>query len=113
MPSTTTYQEGDLLLIGFPFSSGSQVKTRPAMVVLDTGDDDDVVVVRVTTQHHQTPYDISLAEWQGAGLLAPSTVRLHKTATLEKNLIRRKLGQLQPADRANVAAIMRQTYGQW
>ncbi|MBW3597309.1 MAG: type II toxin-antitoxin system PemK/MazF family toxin [Planctomycetes bacterium] len=111
MPSTT-YQAGDLLLIGFPFSGGAQVKTRPAMVVLDTGDDD-VLVARVTTQHHQSPYDVPLADWQGAGLLSASTVRLHKLATLEKTLVRRMLGRLQPADRANVAAVMQQTYGQW
>jgi mRNA interferase MazF len=112
MPSTTIYQLGDLLLIGFPFSSGSQVKTRPAMVVLDTGDDD-VLVARVTTQQHSTPCDVSLADWQGAGLLAASWVRLHKLATLEKSLVRRQLGHVQPTDRANVAAVLQQTYGQW
>jgi mRNA interferase MazF len=82
------------------------------MVVLDSGDDD-VVVARVTTQQHRAPYDVSLADWQAAGLLAASTVRLHKVATLEKTLIRRKLGELQPADRASVATIVRNTYGQW
>lgn len=51
MPSTMTYQPGDLLLIGFPFSGGSQVKTRPAMVVLDSGDADVVVPV---SQHNIT-----------------------------------------------------------
>ena len=98
--------------IEFPFSGSSQVKARPAMVVLDTGDDD-LVVARVTTAQHQTPYDVSIGDWQGAGLLAPSTVRLHKVATLEKTLIRRQLGQLQPADRAKVAAVLNRTYGRW
>ncbi|MBI2477816.1 MAG: type II toxin-antitoxin system PemK/MazF family toxin [Planctomycetia bacterium] len=112
MPSTTTYQPGDLLLIAFPFSGGSQIKTRPALVVLDASDDD-VVVARITTQPHHTPYDVLLADWHNAGLLAPSTVRLHKVATLEKTLIRRKLGELQSADRANIAAVLRTMYGQW
>ena len=112
MPSTTTYQPGSLLLIGFPFSGGSGVKTRPAMVVLDSGDDD-VVVARVTTQQHSTPYDVSLTDWQAAGLLAASTVRLHKLATLEKTLIRRKLGELQPTDRASVATVLQNMYGPW
>lgn len=112
MASTTTYQPGDLLLIGFPFSTGSQARTRPAMVLLDSGDDD-VVVARVTTRPQNTSFDVSIADWQAAGLLAPSIVRLHKVATLEKTLIRRKLGQLQSADRQNVVATLQQAYGQW
>jgi len=103
---------GDLVLIAFPFSGGTQAKTRPAMVVLDGGDDD-VVVARVTTQLHQTSFDVSLGDWQGAGLLAASVVRLHKLATLEKQLIRRKLGRLQAADRANVTSVLKSSYGSW
>lgn len=112
MPSTTNYQKGDLVLVAFPFSGGSQVKLRPAMVVLDTGDDD-VLLARITTQLHSTPYDVALNEWQASGLLAVSVVRLHKLATLEKRLIRRTLGQLQPADRGNVTAALQQTLTNW
>ena len=49
----TVYQAGDVVLVAFPFSSGSSVKARPALVVLDTGDSD-VVVARITTQLRQT-----------------------------------------------------------
>jgi mRNA interferase MazF len=112
MPSTTNYQKGDFVLIAFPFSGGAQMKVRPAMVVLDTGDDD-VLVARVTTQRQSTPYDVRLAQWQASGLLAASLVRLHKLATLEKRLIRRILGQLQSADRTNVAASLQQVFGNW
>src|SRR5437870_1515492 len=40
MPSTTNYQRGDFVLIDFPFSGASQTKPRPAMVLLDTSDND-------------------------------------------------------------------------
>lgn len=112
MPSTMTYQKGDILLIAFPQTGSSQTKMRPALVVLDTGDHD-VVVARITTQPYQTPYDVALSEWKATGLLAASVVRLHKLATLEKSLIKKMLGQLQPADQPNVADTMKQTYGQW
>jgi mRNA interferase MazF len=108
----TVYEAGDVVLVAFPFSSASSLKARPALVVLDTGDND-VVVARVTTQLHRTPCDVSLTDWQGAGLLAPSTVRLHKLATLEKGLVHRALGTLQPADRTAIAAVLRQTFGNW
>lgn len=112
MPSTTNYQPGELVLVTFPFAGSTQTKNRPALVILDTGNAD-VVVARVTTQMHQTPYDLPITDWQGAGLLAPSVVRLHKLATLEKALIRRRLGKLQQPDHQRVSALMRQTYGSW
>ena len=112
MPSTTNYQAGDLILVDFPFAGGKQVKTRPALVILDTGDAD-VVAARVTIQAAVVSKDVPITDWQGAGLLAASIVRLHKLATLEKSLIRRVLGSLQSADRNQVSAVMKQLYGTW
>ena len=112
MPSTTNYQKGDLVLIDFPFSGGPQVKARPAMVVLDSGDQD-VLVARVTTHSQSTSFDLPLAQWQAGGLLAKSWVRLHKLATLEKRLVRRTLGQVHPADRAKIAAVLHQAFSNW
>jgi mRNA interferase MazF len=93
MPSTTSYQPGDLVLVEFPFT-GSGTKLRPALVVLDSGDAD-VLMARVTTQHQATPYDIQVTDWRQAGLLAPSFIRLHKLATLSKARIQRRLGALE------------------
>jgi mRNA interferase MazF len=106
------YQPGDLVLVAFPYTEGTRASNRPALVILDTGNDD-IVAARVTTQMHQTPYDVSISGWQESGLLAASVVRLHKLATLEKELIRRRLGHLQRADRQRVSALMQQVYGTW
>jgi mRNA interferase MazF len=76
MPSTISYQAGDVVLVDFPFTVSGQGKPRPALVILDTGDAD-VLLARVTTQSRATPYDVTLAGWAQAGLLAPSIVRLH------------------------------------
>lgn len=108
----TNFPPGDLVLVTFPYTEGTRASNRPALVILDTGNAD-VLVARVTTQTHETPHDVSIAEWQGSGLLAPSVVRLHKLATLEKSLIRRRLGHLQPADRQRISALMQQVYGPW
>jgi mRNA interferase MazF len=108
----TSYQPGDLVLVGFPFAGGTQSKLRPALVVLDTGDAD-VVVARVTTQLYQTLHDVFLHDWNAAGLAAPSVVRTHKLATIEKGLIRRVLGRLRRSDRQRVAEVVRQTYASW
>src|SRR5437588_8585715 len=105
MPSTTNYQPGNLILVDFPFAGGRQAKTRPALVILDTGDAD-LVVARVTTQSVSASLDVPITDWQGAGLLAASMVRLHKLATLEKPLVHRVLGSPQQSDRNQVPAVM-------
>ncbi len=106
------YQPGDLVLVAFPFSGGGQAKNRPAMVIVDTGDAD-VVVARVTTQSAPAKQDLPIKDWRGAGLLAPSTVRLHKLATLEKSLVQRRLGTVQSVDRTMIAAAVHRIYGTW
>ena len=110
--STTNFQIGDLLLVDFPFTTTGPGKPRPALVILDTGDAD-VVLARVTSQPHASPYDISISAWQQAGLLVPSTVRLHKVATIAKNRVYRHLGSLVAADRQSVASALRQIAAAW
>jgi len=78
--------------------------------VLDTGDAD-LVVARVTTQLHSTANHVSLHGWAGAGLIAPSVVRLHKLATLDKSLVRARLGRLGPEDARRTMTVLRRLYG--
>ena len=108
----TSYQKGDLLLVTFPFADVGQSKRRPAMVVADTGDSD-VLLARVTTQSSRDVFDVELVEWKAAGLLAPSVVRLHKLATINKSLVGKRLGTLAASDRKNVATILAQFYATW
>jgi len=108
----TTYRPGELLLVVFPFVGSLQGKTRPALALLDTGDAD-VVLARITSQSAGTPSDIVLQDWQGAGLLGPSVIRLHKIVTSEKNQVIRRIGALQPADHQQVAAVLGPTFGKW
>ncbi len=91
------YQPGTVVLLTLPFSDAATFKLRPALVLLDIGDDD-ILVSRITSQMVQTAFDIEILEWQQAGLMRPSVVRLHKVNTVEKSLINRQLGILQPND---------------
>ena len=91
------FSSGEVVLMSFPFFSFAGMRRRPALVLLDTGDED-VVVARITSQAIRDAFDVELSEWREAGLLLPSVVRLHKLATLEKNMVDRKLGVLMTED---------------
>jgi len=102
------YAAGDVVLLEFRFTDTAGSKRRPALILLDTGDDD-IVVARVTGQLSAAPQDVTLDEWQQAGLLLPSVVRLHKIATLQQRLVDKKLGRLTPGDWSRVVLTLRQT----
>jgi mRNA interferase MazF len=108
----TTFGPGDLVLVDFPFVSGAASIVRPALVILDVGDSD-VVLARVTTQVHQSPHDVAISDWRGAGLRAASYIRLHKLVTADKSAIIRRLGALLGPDRQQVSAILKSTFSAW
>jgi len=62
-------------------------------VLYDEGDED-VVVARITTRPARCKSDLALTDWESAGLLAPSVVRLGKIATIKKSLVDKRLGAL-------------------
>ena len=100
------YRRGEVVLLSFPFTSGDEYRKRPALVLLDTGDED-LVVARITSQIVRTTFDVIITDWQGSGLLLPSIVRLDKLATLEKRLVERRLGELALDDSSRVEEVLR------
>lgn len=107
-----TYDPGEVVLVSFPFADLVGTKRRPALVLVDTGDDD-VIVARVTSERVQSGYDVELTDWQEAGLVLPSVARLHKLATLEKRLIERRMGRLSEGDMTRVQQGMRALWEPW
>jgi len=103
------YLPDEIVLLSFPFADATRVKRRPALVLLETGDED-IVVARVTSQVARGPFDVELVEWRQAGLLLPSVVRVHKVATMEKRLVERRLGALTAGDWARVRAVIQQLW---
>ena len=103
------YNPSEIILLTFLFSNPLERKRRPALVLFDTGDDD-LIVARITSQITKTEFDVEILEWQKAGLLVPSVARIHKLATLEKNLVERKLGSLIQEDWAQVKMRIQQLW---
>jgi mRNA interferase MazF len=105
------FETGDVVLLMFPYTAAAGAKQRPALVLLDAGDDD-ILVARVTTQPATSRFDATILGWSAAGLLAPSTVRLHKLASVEKGLGRRRLGRLRESDWNSARSVLRQILGE-
>jgi mRNA interferase MazF len=108
----TSFLPGEIILVNEPFTTGSALKLRPGVVLFDVGDDD-VVVARITRRKPSHPYDIPIIRWQEAGLLAPSTVRLHKLLTSEKALVGKRVGQMAPEDLDAIRRMLRLLFSGW
>jgi mRNA interferase MazF len=84
---------GDIVLLKFPFTDGNSFKKRPALVINDYNDDD-VIVSRITSKIYNSPQDIFIDQWEACGLQLPSVIRVHKIATLEKQLVETVIGKI-------------------
>jgi len=99
------YQPGDVVLLSFPVPGANAVRHRPALVLVDTGEEH-VVVARVTSSPALDAWDVQVLAWQEAGLLLPSTISVHLVATLDRYLVERTLGSLARSDWAQVRAAL-------
>lgn len=96
------FQRGEVVLIPFPYSDLSAVKTRPAVVVnsdLYHAIRPEILVTYVSSQVAQAHplIDYVLRDWAVAGLPKPSFVR-PKVAAIEPSLVVHRVGVLSTHD---------------
>ena len=118
MPSTTTYDGGEVVVVNVLFSSQSGFKPRPAVVVSTNNfhrDLPDVIVCPISSQpqHYAQPGSggCPLVHWKGVGLRYPSTVRVSNIVAVEKTIIKRVLGMLSDDDLDQVRKRLRHAFG--
>ena len=84
-------KKGDIILIPFPFSDFSSLKTRPALVLLS--DQLDVTVAFITSKVvKQEINDLEIKPSSENGLKVDSLIKLSKLATIDKELALGELG---------------------
>ena len=98
----TAFEFGDVVLVRFPFTDQSATKQRPAVVVSSAAYHrarPDVLIMAITSQARARPAlgEAPIQRWQQAGLIKPSVFK-PLLATVERSLIRRRLGRLEPED---------------
>jgi mRNA interferase MazF len=92
--------KGDIVLVNFPFTDLSQTKLRPALVLWLSSTGNDVTLCAITSQNvsnlnsEEFALDASDAEFTSTGLRVSSQVIVTRIATLNRQLIVRKLGKL-------------------
>jgi mRNA interferase MazF len=118
MPSTTTYERGQVVVVNVPFTGQAGSKPRPALVVSVEAFHRkllDVIVCPISSQprYYQKPGpgDHALQHWKAVGLRHPSTARISNILAVEKKLIKRVLGKLHHEDLARIECGLREAFG--
>jgi mRNA-degrading endonuclease toxin of MazEF toxin-antitoxin module len=102
-------QPGDIVLIRIEFHQRPGGKLRPAVILLDSADED-FVAAPITSHSRVSDFDVPIHQWHEAGLNTPSTIRAHKLTVLAKDGIVRRLGELGGPDRTALREVLRRTF---
>lgn len=105
--SGTTFEQGDVVLLSFPFSDLSATKQRPAMVLTNAtynGASSDVLVCAITSNLANASHSVLIESKDMAtgALVATSRVKADKVFTAEQAIIKKRVGRLKPAIVASV-----------
>ena len=102
-----TYQQGDIVVVNFPFTDISQTKRRPALVLSNetinkTGD---YLLVMITSQFKPDGLSLPIAavDYTGQSLPLPSYVRVYKVFLLNESLILHRYSAVHHSFRQSVA----------
>jgi mRNA interferase MazF len=98
----TAFEFGDVVLVPFPFTDQSARKQPPAAVISSEAyhrSRPDVLIMAITSQARLRPAigEAPIRRWKEAGLIKPSALK-PVIATVERSLVRRRLGRLEPGD---------------
>jgi mRNA interferase MazF len=93
------FEQGEILLISFPFSDLSTTKRRPVLVLSKKSHNDksdDFVCCGITSNLQNKKFSIILSssDLQHGEIPKTSRIKFNKIFTLEKRLAMRKLGQI-------------------
>lgn len=115
MPSMTSYDFGDVVLVAFPFTNLQATKKRPAVVISRQSyqqNRPDVILMAITSQIRQplATGEAVLHDWQAAGLAKPSVFK-PLIATLEQTQIVKVMGKLSNADHETLGKLLQDILG--
>lgn len=93
------YEQGDILIIPFPFTDLTGIKQRPAVVI---SNDDynkseiDIVVCAITSNLEDSNHGVTLEKKDllSGFIVLKSLIKVDKIISVDKNIIRKKIAKI-------------------
>lgn len=111
MKSGTRFRQADIILVPFPFSDLSGAKKRPVLIISNNdynNNHSDLVTCGITSNILDREYSVlinneNLAE---GNLPITSIIKTDKLFTLDKSIVQKKIGRLNPQTFNHVKKIL-------
>jgi|SRR3989344_4719192 len=89
------FVKGDILVIEFPYSDLKDTKRRPVLI-LKVPKGEDIIVAQITSESYEKPVEIIIKkeDFKRGRLNRDSYIRIDKIASIEKSLIKYRIGSL-------------------
>lgn len=109
--SVSTYIQGTIVNVEYPFHDKADSKMRPAIVVSYDAEHTVMALLQVTSHAPRTQYDYTIREYDGTGLTkTPSVVRCDCLFLVPNTEMLQKKGTLSRADLNAVTILYKQAY---
>src|ERR1039458_7068001 len=115
MPSTTSYRQGDIVLVSFPFTDLTATKKRPALVISPDSVNQlnqDLILAAITSHITEDQHGLPLQEsdFLEGKLPKKSMLKLTKIFTMHSTRLVKKIGSLKPTKTDQVLSQVRQIF---
>ena len=102
MRSSCDFFRWDIWIAKVKYEDSEEVKVRPVLIV--NGMERCVLSLKITSHTPRESFDgeYQVVEWEKAGLIKPSTIRIGKRIILPEEAFIKKIGRLTDIDRTNV-----------
>jgi mRNA interferase MazF len=89
------FVRGDIIILEFPFSNLIQSKRRPSLII-KVPKGDDLIVCQITGKSYEASVEIPITkqDFYKGSLKVDSYLRLDKIFSIEKSLVKYKVGRL-------------------
>ena len=92
------FVKGDVVVIEFPYSNLKDAKRRPVLI-LKIPKGEDIIVLQITSSSYERLVEIQIKkeDFKKGNLKKDSYIRMDKIASIDKSLIKYKIGSLKQA----------------
>ena len=99
MPSGTLFEQGEILIVPFPFSDLSGIKQRPVLVIsrlFYNRKTEDIITCGITSNLKDSEFCVFInnKNLEHGQIPKPSMIKVDKLFTLEKSIIKKRIAKI-------------------
>ena len=99
MKSGTVFNQGDIMIVPFPFSNLTRIRQRPVLVLCKSfylNECDDVITCGITSNLKDSKYSVLIdnSDLIEGNIPVKSRIKVDKLFTLEQSIIIKKIGRV-------------------